>query len=42
LPDGTHDVLGMWSEQTEGAKFLLKVLNDLRNDRADLCPASGP
>jgi len=31
LPDGTRDVLGMWIEQTEGAKFWLKVFNDLRN-----------
>jgi transposase-like protein len=30
LPDGTRDVLGMWIEQTEGAKFWLKVFNDLR------------
>ena len=30
LPDGTPDVLGMWIEQTEGAKFWLKVFNDLR------------
>jgi putative transposase len=31
LPDGTRDVLGIWIEQTEGAKFWLKVFNDLRN-----------
>jgi putative transposase len=31
LPDGTRDVLGLWIEQTEGAKFWLKVFNDLRN-----------
>jgi len=30
LHDGTRDVLGMWIEQTEGAKFWLKVFNDLR------------
>jgi transposase-like protein len=24
-------VLGLWIEQTEGAKFWLKVINDLRN-----------
>jgi putative transposase len=30
LPDGTRDVLGMWIEQTEGAKFWLKVFNDLK------------
>jgi putative transposase len=30
-PDGCRDVLGLWIEQTEGAKFWLKVFNDLRN-----------
>lgn len=30
-PDGTRDVLGLWIEQTEGAKFWLKVMNELRN-----------
>ena len=30
LPDGTRDVLGIWIEQTEGAKFWLKVFTDLR------------
>jgi putative transposase len=30
LADGTRDVLGLWIEQTEGAKFWLKVFNDLR------------
>jgi len=30
LPDGTRDVLGVWIEQTEGAKFWLKVFNDLK------------
>ena len=30
LPDGGRDVLGLWIEQTEGAKFWLKVFNDLR------------
>jgi putative transposase len=29
--DGQRDVLGLWIEQTEGAKFWLKVVNDLRN-----------
>jgi putative transposase len=24
-------VLGLWIEQTEGAKFWLKVMNDLKN-----------
>lgn len=30
-PDGTKDVLGIWIEQNEGAKFWLKVMNELRN-----------
>ena len=29
--DGTREVLGMWIEQNEGAKFWLKVMNELRN-----------
>jgi putative transposase len=29
--DGRRDVLGLWIEHTEGAKFWLKVCNDLRN-----------
>lgn len=30
LPDGTREVLGLWIENTEGAKFWLKVFNDLK------------
>ncbi len=30
LPDGTKDILGLWIEQTEGAKFWLRVMNDLK------------
>jgi len=30
-PEGVRDVLGIWVEQTEGAKFWLKVMNELRN-----------
>jgi putative transposase len=30
LPDGTRDILGIWIEQTEGAKFWLKVFTDLK------------
>jgi putative transposase len=30
-PDGTREVLGLWIEQTEGAKFWMKVFSDLRN-----------
>jgi transposase-like protein len=29
LPDGTRDILGLWIENTEGAKFWTKVFNDL-------------
>jgi putative transposase len=29
-PDGTKEPLGMWIEQTEGAKFWLRVMNDLK------------
>ncbi|WP_294124323.1 IS256 family transposase, partial [Sphingomonas sp.] len=29
-PDGEKDVLGLWIEQTEGAKFWLKVMNELK------------
>jgi putative transposase len=28
--DGTRDILGMWIESTEGARFWLKVFNDLK------------
>ena len=31
LPDGTREVLGLWIEQTEGAKFWLRVMNELKN-----------
>ena len=30
LPDGTRDILGIWIEQTEGAKFWMKVFTDLK------------
>ncbi len=30
-PDGTKEVLGLWLEQNEGAKFWLKVMNELRH-----------
>ncbi len=29
-PDGTRDILGLWIESTEGAKFWMKVFNDLK------------
>jgi len=30
LPDGSREVLGIWIEQTEGAKFWMKVFADLQ------------
>ena len=30
-PDGRKDVLGIWIEQTEGAKFWMRVMSELRN-----------
>ena len=29
-PDGTKEVMGLWIEQTEGAKFWLRVMTELR------------
>src|SRR3546814_21076126 len=29
--DGGKEVLGLWLEQNEGAKFWLRVMNELRN-----------
>ena len=30
-PDGTKEILGLWIEQNEGAKFWLRVMNELKN-----------
>ena len=30
LPDGSRDILGLWIEGTEGAKFWMKVFNDVK------------
>ncbi len=30
LPDGCREILGLWIETTEGAKFWMKVFNDLK------------
>ena len=30
LPDGSREILGLWIETTEGAKFWMKVFNDLK------------
>ncbi len=29
--DGERDVLGMWFQETEGAKFWMQVLSELRH-----------
>jgi putative transposase len=34
-PDGTRDILGLWIENTEGAKFWMKVFNDLKTRGVD-------
>lgn len=34
-PDGSRDILGLWVESTEGAKFWMKVFNDLRTRGVD-------
>jgi putative transposase len=31
LPNGNKEILGIWIEQTEGAKFWLRVMNELKN-----------
>ncbi len=33
--DGCKHVLGMWIEQTEGAKFWLRVMNELKSRGAE-------
>lgn len=30
-PDGIKEILGIWVEQTEGAKFWLRVMTELKN-----------
>jgi len=36
LLNGTRDTLGLWVEKIEGAKFWLRVFNDLQMRGADL------
>lgn len=36
LPDGTRDILGLWIDNTEGAKFWMKVFNDLKTRGVDV------
>jgi putative transposase len=31
MADGSKEILGIWIEQTEGAKFWLRVMNELKN-----------
>lgn len=31
LPDGTKEILGIWIEQSEGAKFWLRVMTEIKN-----------
>ena len=31
LPDGAKEIVGIWIEQSEGAKFWLRVMNELKN-----------
>ena len=38
LPDGTKEVLGIWIEQTEGARFWLRVMNELKTRGDRRCP----
>src|SRR4029079_14822839 len=33
--DGTKDILGLWIETSEGAKFWLRVMNELKNRGVD-------
>ena len=35
-PDGTKEALGLWIEQTEGAKFWLRVMNESRTWAEDV------
>ena len=39
--EGDKDVLGLWIEQTEGAKFWLKVMNELQDPRPAGYPRRG-
>jgi len=34
-PDGAKEILGLWIEQSEGAKFWLRVMNELKNRGAE-------
>ena len=35
--EGTKEVLGLWIEQTEGAKFWLKVMTELKTRACRMC-----
>src|SRR3546814_6295211 len=36
LPDGTKEILGIWIEQTEGAKFWMRVMNRSEEHTSEL------
>jgi Transposase, Mutator family len=40
-PDGNKDILGLWIETSEGAKFRLRVMNEAKNWRPSACARSG-
>jgi hypothetical protein len=39
-PEGRKDVLGIWIEQTEGAKFWLRVMTEIKNRGVNLRSSS--
>src|SRR5918912_392764 len=39
-PDGTEEVLGLWLEQNEGAKFWLRVMAELKNRGVEDVPVA--
>ena len=39
--DGTREILGLWIETTEGAKFWMKVFNDLKTRGVQRHPDRG-
>jgi putative transposase len=36
--DGGKEILGLWLERNEGAKFWLRVMNELKNRRVEDVP----
>jgi putative transposase len=39
--DGTKEIPGLWLDQNEGAKFWLRVMNELRNRGVEVVPLAG-